>query len=759
MNKIWAMGVALLGGFVYSNAIEWEPVCEKFSTNKLIRASEHFEICKSNSNYAEYGGGSNTVQVDYSLAQQSLNILEDIFAFYHGTLEWMLPQPNNPQKKLKNVVYVYNDNKMPYPIGGKNYPEGCVTPNDCSAFILIGKSWLNNRWILAHEYTHGLQSFTGNIGDDRHASWISETHANWVAHQYIPNEVPDGGEDLIDFPYLYYGSTRLNYVSWHFLEHLKEKFGGGIEGAKQVNRIWTDGLHQDDYGWSEQTPFTAMMRVFNWSLETLNDEFGRFAMKQATLEYEPSHKAIYREKWGDYDFATRRDSREYSERPYGAHTRVTMLDRIDSVNNRYVSPSYWAPQRFGYNLVRIYPKQAGKVKVKFRGLVQDYPSINGYVCPDPMYVNDPKHWCHNAPRQLSNPASGWRAALVAESMNGTPRYSEMKRGSNFELEIETRRFDKALWLVVVATPTEMQTVLDNQYYYSIYRYPYMIEVNNGNPEGYNNGFWEPANTSRYHRHSNGGGWVSNSANVSTTAYVGPNAVVNGGTVSGYARIEDFAVIDNGVVTGNALVRDRAFVSGGTVRDNALLEDDAWLVEGTIRDYAKVGALSVIRNSDIEEYAQVYTVFLPIRDKVIGGYAQLRGDIETDFTQVLTEGIFYGKVDTSVLNNRNYNPNYTIPPVDATQIVYNPQWDSVIYPVISRNTDENTTPVLPYPFKPVETNDVFGVYDLNGKYLGNVKASMPDVGLLKANLRASGFNSGMYFVRGQNSRKMLRVDVR
>ena len=45
----------------------------------------------------------------------------------------------------------------------------------------------------------------------------------------------------------------------------------------------------------------------------------------------------------------------------------------------------------------------------------------------------------------------------------------------------------------------MQTILWDQFYYSIYRYPYMIEVENG------------------------GGYVSNNANVAASAYVGDNA--------------------------------------------------------------------------------------------------------------------------------------------------------------------------------------------------------------------------------------------
>jgi hypothetical protein len=48
--------------------------------------------------------------------------------------------------------------------------------------------------------------------------------------------------------------------------------------------------------------------------------------------------------------------------------------------------------------------------------------------------------------------------------------------------------------------------------------------------------FEPVNVAG-RAHSNGGGFVANSANVASTAYVGPFARVLGGTVQGNARIE------------------------------------------------------------------------------------------------------------------------------------------------------------------------------------------------------------------------------
>ena len=740
------MGAAVLGCFISAGAVNWKSVCEA-NGHTLVLASEHFEICRK----AKYDDGStNNVGIFRDEAQKGLDILEDIFPFYHDTLKWELPQPGDPDNKLKVAVYVFEDEKMGALYGGDNN-EACSNAG-CSPGIWLGKGSLSDRSGLAHEYAHGMQSLVGWMGNNSHTGWVCESHANWMMHQYIPNEAPGCSEYLVNFPYLYYGSTRDRYCNWHFMEHLKEEFGGGHQGAIEVNRIWKESLKDGAEGLMEQTPFTAMMMIYGWSLEDLNNQFGKFAMKQATFEYAPAKKKLYKKAWGDYEFSTRRGIGVGY--PYSSHGRITMLNRLDSANNRYISPSYWAPQRWGYNLVRIYPDKAGKVIVKFRGIVQDEKTVNGYKCfgdNTDDYMGKKYKWCNYAPDALPDPASGWTVGLVAEGSDGTPRYSEMKHGKGFNLEIETKGDDKALWLAVAATPTEMQTILWDQFYYSIYRYPYMIEVGNGKPEGYNEGFWKPANANGYKPHGNGGGLVGNRAKVDASVYVGPNAVVNGGTVSGNARIEDFAVVNGGKISGNAVVRGRAFVSDGTISDDAVLEEDAWLVSGSISGHAKVGALSVIYGSTIKDNAQVYGVMWSLEYKTVGGTAQLRGDLENNFSKELTKGVFYGMVDDAMLGNANYGANLTTPPTEATASIENAAWYAIAEDSASTGNDKPTL-VQNLDLKRSSMSDKLQVFNVNGKMLGTAKF----VGNVQESLRLAGFKNGIYVVRGFGNRQAKRI---
>ncbi len=673
----FAMVVFCAGAVSANAAIEWVNQCASNGFT-LIAESEHFEVCKKPTTD---DGQANNVSIPNSDAQGVLQSLEKVYSFYIDSLGWMLPFPKSADKKLKSNIYVYDNSVMAALYGGQDFVKDLNGEYGPGMWIGVGS--LKDYWGTSHEFAHGLQGVAGWLGNNSHAGWMAESHANWMAHQYNPDDA-HCAEYLINYPYLYYGSTRDRYCNWQFLEHLKEEFGGGNKGAHEVNRIWMESIRDGEDGRMEQTPFTAMMMVYGWSLDSLNAQFGKFAMKNATLEYAPAKKALYKKSWGDYGFATRRTASGWGDL-YRRHPRVTMLNKMEceagkECADHYISPSYWAPQRWGYNLVRIYPDSAGKVTVKFRGIVQDKPTVNGYTCfgdNTDYYKGKTYKWCNYAPDKQPDPASGWTVGLVAEGADGTPRYSEMKHGTAFNLDIETKAGDKALWLAVTATPTEMQTILWDQFYYSIYRYPYMIEVVNGAPEGYNRGFWKPLNASSYSKHANGGGLVSGKANVAATAYVGPDAVVNGGTVSGNARIEDFAVVDGGTISGNAVVRGRALVTAGTVGDDAVLEEDAWLVSGSITGKAKVGALSIIAGSTIvTDNAQVYGVMWAVTDKKLSGTAQLRGDLENNFTKEISKGVFYGMVDDGMLNNASYGANLTTPPTDATASIEKATWYAI-----------------------------------------------------------------------------------
>jgi hypothetical protein len=223
------------------------------------------------------------------------------------------------------------------------------------------------------------------------------------------------------------------------------------------------------------------------------------------------------------------------------------LDDNWATNRRFVSSFYGAPQRFGYNVVRLYPAAgASTVTVKFRGVNQ------------------------------SGSSADFRWGLVATNTGfTTARYSKMQIGLDANLTFKVNA-GEPLFLVVVATPSEFQTIVFQQDYNTVWRYPYMIELANAWPQGFQNGARDACPTGTV-RHSNGGGCAPSS--TPSTVYVGPYAtILTGGKASGNARIEDQAIVANGTVSGGTVGAlsiigetgsqwgNKAFtVSGGTVR--------------------------------------------------------------------------------------------------------------------------------------------------------------------------------------------------
>ena len=133
---------------------------------------------------------------------------------------------------------------------------------------------------------------------------------------------------------------------------------------------------------------------------------------------------------------------------------------------------------------------------------------------------------------------------------------------------------------------------------------------------------------------------------------------------------------------------------GTRLSAGVLEEDAWLVSGTISGHAKVGAISIIVNTTVTDYAQVYGVMWAVNGKKLSGTAQLRGDLENNFTKELTKGVFYGMVDDGMLNNANYGANLTTPPTDATASIENAQWYTVADDSTSVGPGDDSTTVNP-----------------------------------------------------------------
>ncbi len=532
--------------------------------------------------------------------------LERIWSAYMERVGF--PEPYcNTQTKYKVSVYLDHS----FGLNGGTSASGGMG-------MWINPDQLGYHWGLAHELTHGLQGSTGGLRDSPYVGWIWESHANWMAHQYFHDDV-QCSEMLVNYPHLYLGSTRDRYCNWQFMEYLKDRFGYAI-----INDLWAKAPKPGDSRQADADPFSIIGDNMGWSQSQLNDVFGDWAMHNVQWDYTDldgrDHGAVMRQQYGSNTAFDPENLADETNRDRAL--RLTQLDPVQGQTGVYQVPFDWAPQRWGYNLVRLIPAAgANAVVVKFHGNVQQKSAVDTL----PGLVNDPE--------TIGTPDSDWRWGLVAIEANGKPRYSALQRGADAALSFQVRSDDSDLYLVVMGTPSKMQKIKWDQSYYSVYRYPWSITLENVYPSGHQPG--APTPTRVGSRHPNGGGWVAQNAYVASTAYVGPYARVLGGKVLGDARIEDHATI-----------------LGGQVQDGAV-----------------VGGLSLLQDGvTVKDRAQLHTVFKPagaFGGLTLSGSAQLRGDVEQRGASA-SKGVFYGYVDADTVTNPDYGADLTdaVPEVTA-----------------------------------------------------------------------------------------------
>jgi Family of unknown function (DUF6055) len=476
-----------------------------------------FTLRAESAHFAVYADETSTTA---TTAQAAVTHLETVWSLYFGSPMFMREPLCNTATKYKASIHVHSD----WGLTGGSWATGRMG-------MWIGTGGLLDHWGLAHEFMHGVQSVEGGLACNQSntCGWIYESHANWGAQQQVEYHASNVhcSEMLPNASHLYLGSTRDRYCNWQFMEYLKDKYC-----YSAVNAIWT--------GTPVNDAFTAIMNARGWNISQLNDFFGDWAMHNVTWDYQDpapestagaNQGSLFRSNYGSVADTSKSERR----------LRLVKMDPLDTATRRFVVPNLHAPQRWGYNIVRLYPDAgATSVTVTFRGVIQSAAS------------------------------SDFRWGLVAtDSAISKPRYSALQKGTDGALTFCVNA-GESLFLVVTATPSVQKQLIWDQLYPSIYRYPYMVQLGNAWPDGYQGGTQAacPSGTTRV---ANGGG--CGPASLASGVYVGPYAQVLGGTVSGTARIDDHAVVLSGTVSGGTVSGLSIIKSGMTISSGK--ESVAW----------------------------------------------------------------------------------------------------------------------------------------------------------------------------------------
>jgi len=190
------------------------------------------------------------------------------------------------------------------------------------------------------------------------------------------------------------------------------------------------------------------------------------------------------------------------------------------------------------------------------------------------------------------------------------RYSPTYKENTAEISFALENGETSLYLVVMGAPNDQITTNTTndtwRGYPKHFRHPYELTISGAVPEGHQ----PPANfriplRNNGHLHSNGGGWVQNSANVAASVYVGPWAMVLGNAnLSSNVRIENTAVVRNATMSGEVKVQDNAFVNTGTYSGNAIIRGQGYAENVIMSENALIGMRARVYNYKLSGTVEV-----------------------------------------------------------------------------------------------------------------------------------------------------------
>jgi carbonic anhydrase/acetyltransferase-like protein (isoleucine patch superfamily) len=491
------------------------------------RTSEHFRIV--------WGDDDQSGLMTEDYVQGNLSMFEDCWEKYiveigfYEPSESAIPELRDGNKYKVNIIVGLTG--LEYHEGG-----GCWLGYEGSSgfgYVICDPYYMRYdppSGATPHEFAHVCQVHApGGFTNNPATGFFWEAHANWMMLQFLDTYPTVWLINQRASEYLANG--RHYYDSWQIFEHFKDT---PEYSYAFVNSLWNDSLPGEYI-------LDAMVRLDPTESGDnelkIRDEFGKMARRNVTWDYE--RQAIFQSE---------------DTHPDKYRSGRVVLERISGRDGWWRVPDEMAPQQCGYNIIplelidRTYPTH--EVTVNFRGYV------------DPFRGSD------------------WRSSLVAVSDSGGSRYSRpWNNGLNSIVLTEN---ENGLYLVVIAVPKFMPILVEDDYRgLKKAQFPYEVFVDGAIPNDL-----PRANPSvPGHSHSNGGGFVANTAYVESSAYVGPDAqVLDYAQVLGNARIEDYALVED-----YATVMDNAVISGhGWIKDSAQVLD-----YGKVRNFGKLESGSIV----------------------------------------------------------------------------------------------------------------------------------------------------------------------
>lgn len=594
-----------------------------FSSSYNYYTTEHFQFIWGNS-----GDSSKVTQAFLEGNGRNLEACWDVYMNDLGMKAPSTSMYNNDTKNYKVNIYISGTGLSGFA------DDWAYMSNDSDGYAYMfccvdSMAYDTPSWVLPHEFGHVVTWHQGGWNNNKYTYAWYEAMGNWFREQFLYSDYYHSADTTgighyTDFFETYLKNMSLTspcgrdyYASWALLEYLTENPDNlGNYGETFVKTMLQEG-NTDEY------PLKMIERLGGVDLKTT---LGNFAKRLATLDFK--NQENYRARLDEL----------FSSGSWNYQNIYTYLEESE-IDGWYRVPTEKAPQQAGVNVVPL-EIQGNSITVSLNGLT----NVNG---------------------------ADWRACIVAEDTNGNSYYSNLfGNGETQTLKLPSNVSNA--YLTVVATPdTDTMVEVGLPYgegsefaeeYYSYQsktRYPYEVQITGATVQQRTiqeeTGNW----WNSYHRHSNGGGLVSDYATVDDTVYVGSNAKVLGSaTVTGNAIIDGYAVVEGSAkVSGNAIIDGNAIISeSATIKDNAYITDNAMVMgNSVISGNAKIIESALIfGNYTVSDNAVIKGMAYCMANGSASGQGMADGDYYDDGGKYITKGTAYGWVSSqSYVNSLSY----------------------------------------------------------------------------------------------------------
>lgn len=591
--------------------------------------SEHFQFIWGKN-------GADSAQITEAFLQENAKNLEACWDVYMNDLKM-----EAPTQSVNLSLRDGNQYKVNFYISGTGLSPfaddwaymGYDNQGYAFMFCCVGamQNSPNPSWVLPHEFGHVVTAHQLGWNENKYVQSWWESIANWYREQFLYSDYysqwvtdPASGTDYFETYMKNLCFTpilgRDNYASWAFLQYLTDN-PDNLEGyGKDFMKTLMQNGQPDEY------PYKEIDRLANADIK---ETLGKYAARLATLDFNQQEKYQARQ-------AQLLNSGEWN---WGEI--YTLLEKTGK-ENEYIVPTERAPQQFGLNIIPLKAyggswENGADISVTLEGLTD----VQG---------------------------ADWRACLVVQKSDGSTVYSDLfKAGETASINAGIA---DAVFLVVTATPDsdtwqengvpwaygEGEFDETNRPFLGKTRYPYAVTIEGADIQQTANN----TGMAQGHYHSNGGGFVAETARVDDSVYVGKNAKVLGyTTVTGNAQIKDYAAVTGAAkVSGNAIISGHAVVAeNATVKDNAIVSDSAGVMGNSIvSDNARVLESGLVFNNyNVSGNATVKGVSYGLAKGSATGQAITDGDYYDDSSRTLQAGAVYGWASPDAYaNSRPYN---------------------------------------------------------------------------------------------------------